>query len=227
MGRSTIEETQNRILGQFKRDIRMGNSDTIITRSIEAGKKQAQKREQKKIQNEGKGICVSGLNPEAQDKAKESLAKKEQDRLEQIRKSAESRDRHSILNNALDLFPQSIFLLSEISKDDLEDVVGVNEIIHEDSSIVVNLRLDRALSSSLRCFLDVTYQKPIFVKGPTFDIDKKTVKSTREIKETVKINATFGDVLRFRKTFLAPIGDIVKKYNVQDESNGTNDIWEF
>ena len=224
---ATVEQVQDRALGNFQQALRTTITEDIVTRAIVDGKQATNERNRRQSILKEKGNCVGNLTPEQLADAKACVARKEQRRQKLIVQQNENRDRHVVLNNALDMFPADFFLQDEIDAESLEHIHGQSGFIADDESIVVDLRLDKSLSSSFRCFMDITYQKPIWVKGPNFDVDKTTIRSTREIKETIRFTAPYGCVLEFRRALLKPIGDVVKAYNIADTTDETTKIWDI
>lgn len=226
----SVEALQDRTYGGFQSALRAGTStEDAISKSIEAGKKNKLRRKQ--FENTEKIHHKNGTFSKAQF---EDILKKQDEKqaikLQKMKTAIEYRDRHFMILKAIDIFEKDFFMNEEITAELLESTEGIVKTEHvlvENKEFIVKLEIDKILSSTLRCFLDITHNKSVFVKAPDFEVTKRTVKGIKVIKERVKFNAKLGDIFEFRKTFLAPVTTQIKAYGISDDNQNEKDIWAF
>lgn len=223
-----ISEVQDRILGQFQRDAKSENASTNISaRAIKDGAKMTQIRKDKQAAIDAQGKFLGNFTADDHAACLVAVKKREQKHAESVVKSAESTNRHSALNDLLDAFPTGFFYNHIIDAEALEEMRGQSIVVVDTPNITITVEIDKALTSTLRCFRTLRYNKPIFTKGPDFETTKQPIKAYRKIEEREKFNPPLGDVLEFRKGLLAPVGELLKRYNVEDTSRQTANIWDF
>lgn len=224
MAGKSVTAVQDRVLGEFDRVIRNGKSDDVVSRTMERSAKLKAQRERKQVDNT---ICAGGFSVTTQERGKAASELAKQERYRKIKESANNRDRHSMLLNAIDMFDDDFFVNPEINSEDVEQYRGVTKTIVEDSSIKIDLTIDKPLSTSLRCFADVVWQKPIWDKAEDFATSGNVIRTTKEVTERVKINAAFGDVLEFRRQLLKPLAEMIQRFSIADERKTKQNIWSF
>lgn len=224
MAGKSVTAVQDRILGEFDRVLRNGKSDDVVSRAMVRSAKLKAQQEAKQYDST---LCSGGFSVSVQEKGKAAQESEKIAKLQAIKKSAKNRDRHSMILKTIDSFEPEFFFKSEILAEDLEYYRSQTTTIIDNDSIKIDLTIDKPLSTTLRCFADIVYQKPIWVKADDFDTTGRTERAFKEVTDRVKINASLGDVLEFKKQLLKPLTEIIQKYSIADERNVETNIWNF
>lgn len=220
----TIAAIQDRILGEFDRTIRQGQTEDVISRNVESSREKRQIFDAKIKDNT---ICSGGLNVSTTEKGKTHLQNIIDSKWVAISNSIQNKNRHTVLNTTLDIFGDEFFKVLEVDSPMLEEFRNTKHLLIEDSTIKLELHIDKQLSSSLRCFLNIIYKKPIWVKSADYDTTGNTERSISEIPERIKFTAKFGDTLEFRRTLLRPISEVITRFAIQDSKNVESNIWDL
>ena len=223
MGKS-ITSVQDSTLAQF-RNAAMGNSQDKIQEYIELSR-QKRKAFEEKMANREKPFLQKGFTNSQIDQIEAKIAKDKEQEVARLQESIENRNRHSMLNGAIDMFgiheTYNASTLAGLNKKEFQ--------LHDTKTIKVVSTIGRCLSSSIKISVTVSVLTPYYRKSDNFDQDKQSVLDYRWIDTKHNFTGKYGSLIRFRKTLLPNFSNIIEVYNISDQNindDVTENIWEF